>query len=138
MTPQQLERGSWLSPCERREPVALEIELSLSKSGFSPDGKKLLSGNKVLFLELEEAQPSLVLTLKSLRAPLPLGRGGAAAWLFSLILSLPPAEGLQHGVYWGRVRGSGPGWGPSPGQLLASCLPTLLVASVQPAETQLG
>lgn len=47
----------------------------------------MLSGNKVLFLELEEAQPSLVLTLKALRAPSPLGR---IAWLFSLILSLPP------------------------------------------------
>lgn len=63
VTPRQKERGSWLSPCERREPVSLEIELSLSKSGFSPDGKKkMLSGNKVLFLELEEAQPSLALT----------------------------------------------------------------------------
>lgn len=51
----------------------------------------MLSGNKVLFLELEEAQPSLVLTPKSLRAFSPLGRGGGAAWLFPLILSLAPA-----------------------------------------------
>lgn len=47
------------------------------------------SGNKVLFLELEEAQPSLVLTSESLRASSPLGRGGGAACCFLLIL--PPA-----------------------------------------------
>lgn len=73
MTLWQKERGSWLSP--RIEPVSLEIELSLSKSGFSPDGeKKMLSGNKVLFLELEEAQPSLVLTPESLKCTLSSGK----------------------------------------------------------------
>lgn len=51
----------------------------------------MLSGNKVLFLELEEAQPSLVLTSESLRASSPLGRGGGAAHWFLLILILPPA-----------------------------------------------
>lgn len=90
--PRWKERGSRLSPCERRGPVSLEIETPLSKSGFSPDGKKkTLSRNKVLFLELEEAQPSLVLTPESLRASSPLGRGGWATHPFPLVLRLPPA-----------------------------------------------
>lgn len=74
--------------------------------------KKMLSGNKVLFLELEEAQPSLVLTPESLRASSPLGGGGGAAWLFPL-------------MSWERVQDSGPWRGLSPGQRLVSCLPAL-------------
>lgn len=84
----------------------------------------MLSGNKVLFLELEEAQPSLVLTPESLRASSPLGGGGGAAWLFPL-------------MSWERVQDSGPWRGLSPGQRLVSCLPALPVGSVQPAENQL-
>lgn len=41
----------------------------------------MLSRNEVLFLELEEAQPSLALTPESLRASSPLGRGAGAAQL---------------------------------------------------------
>ena len=98
-------------------------------------GKKMLSGNKVLFLELEKAQPSLVLTPKSLRASSPLGRAGGAAWPFPLILSLPPAAMAAAWCVLGEGTGLWPLMGVIPWATFG--VPVLPVASVQPGENQL-
>lgn len=80
MTLLQKERGSW----QRAERACfpgdsyLFLRVDLAQMGK----KKMLSGNKVLFLELVEAQPSLLLTPESLNAPSSLGRGGGAAQFF--------------------------------------------------------
>lgn len=64
----------------------------------------MLSRNEVLFLEFEEAQPSLALTPESLRASSPLGRGAGAA-------QLPPVLCLSPAVMVAAWHGLGKGAG---------------------------
>lgn len=66
MTLLQKERGSWQSAQRACFPgdSYLFLRVDLAQMGK----KKMLSGNKVLFLELVEAQPFLLLTPESLKA----------------------------------------------------------------------